>query len=83
MDTSLSPQATKDRTMLVLSRKAGQRIQIGDNVFVTVTGITGKRIRLGIEAPAEVAIRRSEVPPPPTTCTVEAVKAGESAGKVA
>ena len=51
--------------MLVLSRKAGQKIQIGDDVFITVAAIKGNRIALGIEAPNEVAIRRGELLPMP------------------
>ena len=47
--------------MLVLTRKVGQTIQIGDQVSITITQIKGKNIRIGIEAPAEVAIRRGEL----------------------
>ena len=47
--------------MLVLSRKSDESIVIGDNIRVTVIRIHGNRIRLGIEAPPEVPIRRSEV----------------------
>jgi carbon storage regulator len=49
--------------MLVLSRKRGEQIIIGDIVVVTVLGASHGRIRLGIEAPARVSIRRSEVRP--------------------
>ena len=49
--------------MLVLSRKAGQGIQIGDNVLVTVTAIKGNRVALGRAAPNEVSIRRGELIP--------------------
>lgn len=47
--------------MLVLSRKVGERIVIGDNVTVTVVRITGGGVRLGIEAPAEMAVVREEL----------------------
>lgn len=47
--------------MLVLSRKAGQSIQIGDNITITVTRIGGNQVRLGIEAPMETPVRRSEI----------------------
>ena len=47
--------------MLVLSRKVGERIQIGDDVVVTITAIKGNRIQLGIDAPHEVSIRRGEL----------------------
>ena len=47
--------------MLVLSRKLHESIQISDNVIITMLGIQGDRVRLGIEAPAEVPVHRSEV----------------------
>lgn len=47
--------------MLVLSRKAGERIQIGDDVTLTVISVKGKRVRLGIEAPEHCRIVRDEV----------------------
>ncbi len=48
--------------MLVLSRKSGEKVIIGGNIEVIVTQISGGRVRLGIHAPKEVAIRRSELP---------------------
>lgn len=47
--------------MLVLSRRVGEKIDIGDGITITVLRVTGKTIRLGIEAPDEVPIRRSEI----------------------
>lgn len=47
--------------MLVLSRKEGQRIQIGEDTWVIVGKVKGNRVFLGIEAPNAVAIRRSEL----------------------
>ncbi len=47
--------------MLVLSRKLGERILIGDNVSVTVVRITGGGVRIGIEAPPEMAVVREEL----------------------
>lgn len=47
--------------MLVLSRKTSQRIQIGDSVILTVVKIGGNTVRLGIEAPADVAVLREEL----------------------
>jgi carbon storage regulator len=47
--------------MLVLSRKIGERIWIGDNISVTVVRITGGGVRLGIEAPAEMPVIREEL----------------------
>ena len=47
--------------MLVLSRKAGERILIGENISVTVVKLTSGGVRLGIEAPAEMPIIREEL----------------------
>lgn len=47
--------------MLVLSRKVGERICIGDDVSVTVVCVEGNRVRLGFEAPRDVSVYRSEV----------------------
>ena len=47
--------------MLVLSRKLNEAVVVGDAVRVTVRGIKGDRVRLGIEAPRDVAVDRGEV----------------------
>ena len=47
--------------MLVLSRKVGERILIGENIAVTVVRITGGGVRIGIEAPAELPVVREEL----------------------
>lgn len=47
--------------MLALTRKAGERIVIGDNIVVTVVSIKGDSIRLTIDAPKEVKIYRGEI----------------------
>jgi carbon storage regulator len=49
--------------MLVLSRKLGEKILIGDSVVLTVVKIDRNQIRLGIEAPSDVAIYREEIAP--------------------
>jgi carbon storage regulator len=49
--------------MLVLSRKLGEKIFIGDNVCITVVDIDRGKIRLGIEAPRDVPIYRQELLP--------------------
>ena len=48
--------------MLVLSRRQEESIRIGEDVVVTVLSVQGNRVRLGIEAPANIGIRRSELP---------------------
>ena len=47
--------------MLVLSRKPMEHIQIGDSVVVTVLAIRGGKVRIGIDAPREIPILRSEL----------------------
>ena len=47
--------------MLILSRKVGQRIQIGEHITLMVTAIGDGRCKIGIEAPANMPILRSEV----------------------
>lgn len=47
--------------MLVLSRKAKERIEIGNDITVTVVKIKGNAVRVGIEAPDDVHIRRGEL----------------------
>ena len=59
--------------MLVLSRKIGERLVIGDNITVVVSRVAGNRVTLGIEAPSEVRIVRGELKP----------TAGEIAGRAA
>jgi len=47
--------------MLVLSRKPGQKLQIGDNITITVLEVHGHVLRLGIEAPRDVRVLRAEL----------------------
>ena len=47
--------------MLVLSRKVGQRILIGERISITVVRVAGGGVRLGIEAPAELPVVREEL----------------------
>lgn len=51
----------KERTMLVLSRRQTESVFINDNVVVTVLRIRGDQVQLGIEAPKEMPVHRSEV----------------------
>ena len=47
--------------MLVLSRRNGESIKIGKDVVVTVLGVRGEKIRLGVDAPKNVDVHRDEV----------------------
>jgi len=47
--------------MLVLSRKKGESIQISDNISITIVGIRGDKIQIGIKAPREIVVHRHEI----------------------
>lgn len=47
--------------MLVLTRKIGEKIIIGDNIFLTIIDIKGDQVQLGLDAPREISIHREEV----------------------
>lgn len=60
--------------MLVLQRKVGESIYIGDNVVVTVQEVSGDRVKISIDAPREITIVREEL--------IQATKHNEEASKV-
>jgi carbon storage regulator CsrA len=47
--------------MLILTRRVGEVIMIGDDVTVTVLGVNGNQIRIGVNAPKNVAVHREEI----------------------
>lgn len=49
--------------MLILSRKPGEQLILGENIVVTVAEVRGARVKIGIDAPKEIKVRRAEVEP--------------------
>lgn len=47
--------------MLILTRRVGETLMIGDQVSVTVLGVKGNQVRIGVNAPKEVAVHREEI----------------------
>lgn len=47
--------------MLILTRRVGETLVIGDDVNVTVLGVRGNQVRLGVDAPKEIAVHREEI----------------------
>lgn len=47
--------------MLILTRRVGETLMIGDEVSVTVLGVKGNQVRIGVNAPKEVAVHREEI----------------------
>ena len=47
--------------MLILTRRVGESLMIGDDVTITVLGVKGNQVRIGVKAPKEVAVHREEI----------------------
>lgn len=58
--------------MLILTRRVGETVMIGDDVAVTILGVKGNQVRVGVNAPKEVSVHREEI--------YERIKREEQAG---
>jgi carbon storage regulator len=54
-------ELVQEQFMLILTRRVGETLVIGDDVTVTVLGVRGNQVRLGVNAPKEVAVHREEI----------------------
>jgi carbon storage regulator len=59
--SSARPANRKVRTMLVLTRKSNQSIMIGDDIEISVLSVMGDKVRIGIQAPQDIPVFRTEI----------------------
>ena len=51
----------ENKVMLILTRRAGETVMIGSDVTITVLGVKGNQVRIGINAPKDIAVHREEI----------------------
>ena len=64
--------------MLVLTRRVGEKIAIGDDIFIKIINIKGKHVKLGIDAPKDCVIHREEIYEKIKDENIEAVKVNKN-----
>ncbi len=57
----MEPRQAGEEVMLILTRRAGETVMIGSDVTITVLGVKGNQVRIGINAPKDVAVHREEI----------------------
>ena len=57
----MEPCQAGEEAMLILTRRAGETVMIGSDVTITVLGVKGNQVRIGINAPKDVAVHREEI----------------------
>lgn len=60
-DEAKAPELKGGLAMLVLARKVGERILIGDDIVVTLVSVRGNKVRIGVEAPVGMRVDREEI----------------------
>ena len=60
-ERSRSLQREKENAMLILTRRVGESVKVGDDITLTLLGVKGNQVRVGVNAPKHVAVHREEV----------------------